>query len=183
MTDDPAASIDELSTLRRAAIDTSSIICMHAARRFAADRSEDETPTMLELVAGAIRLVTTRAVSDELRRGSSPIELPASVAIIESVPTTTRVGSQTDTEILAVAARRHCALITEDRRLIIAAEDDGVQTANAAWLLEMLLLRQIIDVDEHARLRDQLQDTARYSRWVRGAAEALHWEVRKSIGK
>jgi hypothetical protein len=156
---DPDATLEQLRTVRRAFIDTSSIIYSLKAG-------------ILETLTTAVEL---RTVPGVVREVGAPIHDIAVVA--DSNP-----GMSVDDQLIAAAEESAIPVISEDRKLLIKADDREVDTYNMLVMLELMLLRGDISLVEWDKARKRLLAAAHYSAWVVHAGQELHWAVRKEIG-
>jgi len=147
-----AAVADELDRLANAVIDTSTLVYCDACGAFPGLSSEISLHTVPQVVA---------------EYGSRP----AGVHILD-------MGSGTaDALVIACAAERAMAVLSEDRKLLLAAERSGVPFYNTLIMLALLLLRGRIDESEHQKMRASLIEAAHYSRRVLAYGDDLAWYI------
>lgn len=155
----PDSTLEQLRTVHHAFIDSSSIIYSGKAG-------------VLNLLCDTLKLQTVPGVVREV--GYS---IPG-IAVGPELESTMPV----DDQLLAAAAEAHQAVISEDRRLLIKADDGGLEGYNMLVMLELLLLRGHLSLSERGIARKRLLAAAHYSAWVVHAGQQLHWAVRKEVG-
>lgn len=163
MIDDPELTADQILALRRAVIDSSTLIYLHAAG-------------VLDHINGVLQLETTAGVADEVSRPPAGFTLPEWISIA-----TGSSGVTVDQSVLERALERGTALLSDDRKLLMAADDAKIPYYNAACVLQLLLLRRRLTIDSHDAAWARMMAAARYSPPVLAAARALHWEARKRL--
>lgn len=146
-----AAGLESLAT---ACIDASSIIIMEKAG-------------YLGLAVRALRLVTIPPVAREANGVLSP-----GIAVVES-GAASRAAPSNDAALVAEAADRRLAVISEDRKVLLAAQEHGLPYYNALMVLCLLLVRGLIGADGYDRFRDRLVGVARYAPRVLAYGDAL----------
>lgn len=156
---DPDLTLEQLRTVHRAFIDSSSIIYAGKAR-------------ILDLLCGSLELKTVAGVVGEV---GFPIPGISVGLEIDS-------GLSVDDQVLASAVEAHLAVISEDRKLLMKADEAGLDGYNMLVMLELLLLRGHISLPEWDIARKRLLAAAQYSAWVVHAGQQLHWAVRKEVG-
>ncbi len=156
---DPDFTLEQLRTVRCAFIDSSSIIYAEKAGT-------------LEILCGELQLQTVPGVVREVG-----IPIP-DISVAPEIDSSISV----DDQLLASAAEAHLAVISEDRKLLMKADDRGLAGYNMLVMLELLLLRGHISLAEWDRARKRLLAAAQYSSRVVHAGQQLHWAVRKEVG-
>jgi len=156
---DPDLTLESLRTVRHAFIDSSSII--YAGKS-----------GVLDVLCAELRLMTVPGVVREV--GYSIPDIAVGPENNPSLPV--------DDQLLAAAAEARQAVISEDRKLLMRADDCGLDGYNMLVMLELLLLRGQLSLSEWDIARKRLLAAAQYSAWVVHAGQELHWAVRKEIG-
>ena len=155
---DPESTLEQLRSLSRAAIDSSSVI--YAAKS-----------GLLDTLCTALELRTVPGVVNE-------VGYPLPLIRLEEKPE----GGSVDNQILACAAGARIPLISEDRKLLVKADEVGLECYNLLVVLELLLLRGHLSLVDWDCARKRLLASAQYSARVVHAGQLLHWTVRKEIG-
>ena len=156
---DPQKALRALSQLKRALIDTSSILYMQKAGYF-------------DLLAGTIKLYTIPEVMSEIRskpEGLSLIHLTGSHAL------------STDNMLITCALDRNLAMISEDKAILNAMRRAKAPYFNALMMLYLLLLSEKIDDSRYRRSLMALKRIARYSEKVWEFGDKIHTAVKLSI--
>jgi hypothetical protein len=157
-TDDYDTVIEGFGPLKAAVIDTSSIILCEKAG-------------FLPLLASVIELRTISSVALEYTaRGGV---FPPRLAVTEHLP------GPTDPAVLETALRMNLPLISEDRKLLLRADEAGLVYYNALVMLEFLLFKDAVGREGYKTHKISLSAEARYSPRVLAWAEGLHWSVVK----
>jgi hypothetical protein len=167
---DPEQTLEELRRLRSAVIDASTAIYSHDAG-------------FLSAAAVALRLTTTREVFAEVGRGERGFALPEGIRVgsVDEGAQVPPVGSAADRGVLTVAIQTRRALLSDDRKLLMAADRLRHPYYNALCLLELLLERGTLSETQHQACWDHLVEHARYSGPVLKAGRALHMAVVKQL--
>ena len=156
---DPDSTLEQLRTVDRAFIDSSSIIYAGKAG-------------VLEVLCGKLQLQTVPGVVREVGLPIPDISVGPEIDSSMSV----------DDQLIAAAGQARIPVISEDRKLLMKADDRGLDAYNMLVMLELLLLRGHIALAEWDIARKRLLAAAQYSAWVVHAGQQLHWAVRKEVG-
>ena len=156
---DPDSTLEQLRTVHRAVIDSSSIIYAEKAG-------------VLNLLCGTLQLQTVPGVVREVGFPLTDISVGPEID----------PGMPVDDQLLASATEAHLAVISEDRKLLMKADGGGLDAYNMLVMLELLLLRGHVSLGEWDVARKRLLAAAQYSAWVVHAGQQLHWAVRKEVG-
>lgn len=156
---DPQKALRALSQLKRALIDTSSILYVQKAGYF-------------DLLAGTIKLYTIPEVMSEVR------SRPEGLSLIH--PTGSHALS-TDKMLITCALDRNLAMISEDRAILKAMRRAKAPYFNALMMLNLLLLSEKIDDSRYRRFLVALKSIARYSQKVWEFGEKVHTAVELRI--
>lgn len=140
--------IDDFEVLEEVLIDACSIIYMHKAG-------------FLSTLALELRLSTIDEVISEIG-----IEVP----YIHVRMSPEEYGS-TDTKLLSLAVIERLPIISEDKGVLIAAQQHGLSYYNALMALNFLYYREAISEEEYEYYVHQLKSIARYSDFVYTYAE------------
>jgi hypothetical protein len=152
-------ALQAVSQLKRALIDTSSILYMQKAGYF-------------DLLAGTINLYTIPEVMSEIRskpKGLSLIRFPGSHAL------------STDKMLISCALDSNLAMISEDKAILNAMRRAKAPYFNALMMLNLLLLSEKIDDGRYRRFLRALKGIARYSETVWAFGEKVHTAVKLGI--
>lgn len=161
-------SIDGLRSLDGLVADTSSIIFANRAG------------FLLPLVQ-TVTLTAPPGVFDELR-GDIPDEAGLSqVRHIRDNETVYR-GYKVDAQVIVAAGQLQLPVLSDDLALLGRAEDQEIAGYTVRTMLELLLLREVIDLEAYTRFKRSLSELVRYAVPLYVAAEELHWQIRKEIG-
>ena len=134
----------ELERLKRAYIDSSSIIYMHKAGFYIP-------------LSTSMRLKTIPEVLDEI--GFSPENLEVIASPAEGI----RCSAATDVKLCHAAQFRNSALISDDRTILQWCRRQGTTYYNSYMMLILLRYRRRIGGEEFDRYEESLVKTARYS--------------------
>jgi hypothetical protein len=156
---DPDETLEQLRTVHSAFIDSSSVIYSVKAG-------------VLEVLTRALELQTVAGVVKEVGGRLDGISVVA-----DADP-----GLSVDDQLVAVAHHSGIPVISEDRKLLMKADDRDVDNYNVLVMLELMLLRGDVSLVEWDKARKRLLAAAHYSPWVVHAGGQLHWAVRKEIG-
>jgi hypothetical protein len=77
-----------------------------------------------------------------------------------------RQPGQMDLYALALAKHEQCPLLTGDRRLRIAAEQEHVEVRGTIWLVERLYETGIIDIDRMEQAYESMRHNGRRLPWT-----------------
>lgn len=151
-------TLDELRTLRRAVIDSSSIIYAEKAG-------------IIDTLVSAVELVTVVAVFNEVGH---------TIASIRALNGPNR--GAVDGQVVELAQAHGLPIISEDRKLLSRAAERDLHGYNMLVILELLLFRGLLRLPEWDNARKHLLAAAHYHPRVVHAGNELHWAVRKEIG-
>lgn len=88
-------------------------------------------------------------------------------------------ASRNDCFALALAAMQDCPLLTGDKALRKAAEAESVMVHGTVWLVEMMIKKQIITIDQARTAYRRMEAAGRRLPW--SVAEAILQELEKGI--
>jgi hypothetical protein len=145
----PAADVvARLSSLSSAIIDTSSLIYLSKIN-------------CLSLLAGSCKLLTIPDVVIEYGENISDI------AIID----VSMENGATDQKLIWICVTDKLTLISEDKKLLLDAEENNIPYFNSLMMLNFLLLKKKISLEEYAIMLEKLKTVARYGMdvWKFGA--------------
>lgn len=91
-------------------------------------------------------------------------------------------GYAVDAQVVVAARQMRLPALSDDLTLLGRAAEHGVPGYTARSMLELLLLRGAISMDNYRRFKRTLSSLVRYAVPLYIAAEELHWEIRKEIG-
>ena len=158
-------SVDGLRSLDALVSDTSSLI--HANR----------AGFLLPLVR-TVRLVAPPGVLDEL---GDRVADRATVLLIEHIPEDEALyrDYRADAQVVIAARQSGLPVLSDDLRLLARAAQHDIAGYTIRVMLELLLMRRVIDLESYTRFKRSLSGLVRYAvpLWV--AAEELHWQIRK----
>jgi hypothetical protein len=140
-----------LRNLKRAVADASSLIVM-------------EKSGFLGAAARVIELVTIPAVAREAGEAASGILLLNS-SVGETI--------KNDTALVATAASLGLPVISEDKKVLLAAERVGLPYYNAVMVLCGLLDRGRVSTADYASYRQKLASVSRYSKRILAYADSI----------
>ena len=152
------AEVAGLRALESAAVDASSLIVMNKSGFLGLAREE-------------LRLVTIGAVAREA--GSDALGI-TSFEVQGS-------GASNDAALVAFAAERGLPLISEDRKVLLAADRLGLPYYDALLVLCSLLARGRIDAEGYGDFRARLVGVSRYSPRVLSYGERLSTHIVKTL--
>jgi hypothetical protein len=154
---DPNRSAALLREVSAAAVDASSIIYMLKVG-------------MLDRLSFVVDLVTPAEVAAETGWPRLPLRtVPgASLRAGEALN-----GARPDDLLLALAGERGIALVSEDRELLMRAEERGIPYFNSLMMLILLADRGRCAMEEYLVFRRRLEDIGHYSAWVRSFADKV----------
>ena len=147
--DSPAIeAVSALSSLTSAIIDTSSLIYLTKIKCFS-------------LVAGSCKLVTIPDVVNEYGENISDI----------AVINVSMENGDTDQKLIRICVKDKLMLISEDKKLLLDAQENNIPYFNSLMMLNFLLLKKKIRQKEYASLLEKLKSVARYRKdvWEFGA--------------
>jgi len=137
----PNAILCAFEQLKKALIDTSSIIYVQKAGYF-------------DVLAGTIQLYSIPAVISESK---------THIAGVTLIPPSESPSLSTDQKLISCALENKLAMISEDKRILKAMRRARAPYYNALMMLNFLLFSQKIDDDGYRRYYSALENIARYS--------------------
>ena len=158
---DPQKALHTLSLLKKAMIDTSSILYMQKAGYF-------------DLLASTIKLYTIPEVMSEIRSEVEGMRLIA--------PSETHALSA-DKMLITCALDNNLAMISEDKAILSAMRRAKAPYFNALMMLNLLLLSDKIDDSLYRRFLMALKSIARYSEKVWEFGEKVHMAIKLKEAK
>jgi rRNA-processing protein FCF1 len=162
--------ITRFDTLKKAVIDTSSIIYMNKAGFF-------------EIVSRTLNLITIPEVFDELDRRDSkePWLKDVSAAVnCRDLPASRYPAPEaTDDKLLSLTQETGLPLVSEDGKLLMKCDRAGIPYYNSLMILLFLFYRKSIDEVEYDRVKRRLLTHARYSKRVLAFEREVFMEVLK----
>jgi hypothetical protein len=161
-------SIAGLRSLEGLVADTSSLIYANKAG------------FLLPLVQ-TVKLTSPPGVFDELQ-GKIPAE--SGIGLVRRIENNEAVyqGYKVDAQVIVAAGQLHLPVLSDDLSLLGRAEEHEIAGFTIRAMLELLLLREKIDLETYTRFKRSLSDIVRYAVPLYLAAEELHWQIRKEIG-
>jgi hypothetical protein len=132
--------VARLSSLSSAIIDTSSLIYLSKIN-------------CLSLLVGSCKLFTIPEVVDEYGENISDI------AIID-VPGEKEDADQT---LIRICVTDKLMLISEDKKVLLDAQENNIPYFNSLMMLNFLLLKKKISREDYATMLEKLKTVARYS--------------------
>jgi len=163
--ENPARELAAFERLRRCLIDSSSAICMQKAG-------------FLTLLCETIELATIPEVVAE----TGFDDLPALVLTASSSEKKAYAAEKSPTvdELLVEqAVTLRLPVITEDRKMMLRLDREGVPFFNALMMLHLLLYRGKLDLPTHTARFDRLLAVSRYSDRVRAYGDEVLQAVLK----
>ena len=145
--------IGKLGRIVRVAIDASSIIYLSKSNA-------------LNVLAESVQLTTVQQVVMEAGLSSLPVD-------VAEIQDDVASSSDADTAILRCAEEKKIPVLSEDRKLLLRAENRGIPYYNSLMMIALLVLRGSIANDEIALLRDRLVEVAHYSRRILEYGDSL----------
>ena len=145
----------EFQELKEAIVDASSIIYMKKAGFF------DELADCLELYS--LKEIIKETGFDDIK-----------IHLIQD-------GSQSllnDEKLIGCALRQKVPVISEDKKILMQIEKEGIPCFNALMMLHFLLFKKKIDVETHSIYLNRLKRIARYSDYVIEFGEEVYKEIR-----
>ncbi len=133
--------LSKLKTLRRAVIDSSTLIYLSKLE-------------LLEYVTKEVDLIIPSAVFREI--GSSGIEGVQVVPPVEA-------QMKADAQVVALARRLGCAVCSDDKKILLNARKQGADYFNTLMLILLLKVRKRLTTDETEKKLLQLKRLARYN--------------------
>ena len=156
---DPHATVRALSELKKALIDSSSIIYMQKAGYF-------------DLLVSTIKLYTIQEVISEIRSKAEGLKL---------IHTSGLHSYSTDRVLITCALDHRLAMISEDKQILSAMQRAKAPYYNALMMLNLMLVSQKIDDGGYRCFLEELKSFARYSDTVWEFGERVHAAVELSI--
>ena len=170
MTDDSLQhlSVDGLRSLESLVCDTSSIIFANKAG-------------FLLPLAETVSLTAPPGVFDEL---GQDIAQEAGLALVRRLSDRESIyrGYKVDAQVIVAARELGLPVLSDDLTLLGRAAENEIAGYTIRTMLELLLLREKIDLEAYRRFKRTLSDLVRYAVPLYVAAEELHWQIRKEIG-
>jgi len=152
----PDKILRALSLLKKAIIDTSSILYIQKAGYF-------------DVLSSTIQLYSIPEVISEVKTPVSGLTLiPHSGSLLQS----------TDRVLIACALKNKLAMISEDKRILMAMHHAQAPYFNALMMLNFLLLVHRIDDDGYQSYYSALKHIARYSEAVWEFGEKIYTAVK-----
>jgi len=159
--------LEQLRALTTVLADTSSLIYL-------------DKLSLLKLLSREIKLITIEEVASEFGFGPPhrlQVTILAGLSQSQDYP-----KLNTDRKLIAQAiAGKHC-LLSDDRRILRAAIDMGLQAHCAIMMVLLLHFRGLIDLPAYEKARNQLADWARYDRRLISYADELCFMFGKFFG-
>ncbi|MFP4564684.1 MAG: hypothetical protein ACLFRY_15390 [Spirochaetia bacterium] len=87
----------------------------------------------------------------------------------------------TDSILLRCAVDEELPVVSEDRKILLSAEEQGLPYFNALMMLNFLFFKRKITLGEHTRFFRRLLETARYTRRILTYSRELFLEIRKGL--
>lgn len=136
--------IRKLKNLEMAIIDSSSLIYL-------------EKLDLLDTASRTIRLFVPATVFDEIN---------FNVSRIRKVECQEEKHSSTDKQVLTLAKRMHCPLISEDKKILQKARREGLDYFNTLMVILLLYLRRLLSKQATEEKWKQLKQIAWYEDWI-----------------
>jgi hypothetical protein len=161
-------SVDGLRSLEELVTDTSSLIFANAAG------------FLLPLVQ-TVRLVAPPGVFSEL---DGRIPAASGLGEVKRIPDVEAIyeGYKVDAQVIVAAGQANIPILSDDLTLLGRAAEQEIAGYTVRAMLELLLLRERIDIPTYGRFKRALSSLVRYAVPLYLAAEELHWQIRKEIG-
>jgi len=150
--------LQALSQLKKAIIDTSSILYIQKAGYFDVLNRAVQLYSIPEVIAEMNTRVTGLTI---IRNSESRSSLP------------------TDQKLIACALENRLTMIAEDRQILMAIQGAKAPYYNALMMLNLLLLSQKIDDNGYQRHLEALKKFARYSETVWEFGENIYKETKE----
>lgn len=87
-----------------------------------------------------------------------------------------RKTSRNDCFALALARNRHCPLLTGDRELTKAAQQEAVPAHGTIWLVETMIENQLLSIRQACTAYQQMQSAGRRLPWKKAEARLQNME-------
>lgn len=87
----------------------------------------------------------------------------------------------TDAILIRCAVREELPVLSEDRKILLAAEGRNLVYFNALMMLNFLLFSRKIPLPEHTRYFNRLLESARYTPRILAYSRELFWEIRREL--
>ena len=161
-------SVAGLRSLEALVTDTSSLIFANKAG-------------FLMPLAETVTLTAPPGVFGELRE---KIPLEAGLGLVHHIQDNESLyeGYTVDAQVVVAAGQLQLPILSDDLRLLSRAAEHEIAGYTIRAMLELLLLREKIDLETYTRFKRSLSDLVRYAVPLYVAAEELHWQIRKEIG-
>ncbi|MDY6836551.1 MAG: hypothetical protein SWH78_01135 [Thermodesulfobacteriota bacterium] len=144
----------QFRSLSKALIDASSIIYMHKAGFF-----EELTRT--------VTLYAPQEMLDEAGFEGLPI----------SVVTCHADRMTNDHKLVACALERRLPVISEDKKVLLSMEREGIAYFNSLMMLHFLLFKRVIDAETHAAYFHKLTSSAWYSNQILEFGKTVYYSI------
>lgn len=135
---------DKFRNLKRAFIDTSSIIYLNKI---------DQYSNLIDI----LKLVTIPDVVDECG-------FPVEHENLEIVVFNSRATDTTDERILGGASRLRLPVISDDKKLLLKSREAGLDCFNSAMMIHFLFFKDRLDSKSASRALNSLNSVARYQK-------------------
>ena len=161
-------SVDGLRSLDGLVADSSSIIYANKAG-------------FLLPLAKTVTLTAPPGVFDEL---ADRIPHEAGLGLVERIRDNEAVyhGYKVDAQVIVAAGQMQLPVLSDDLGLLGRAAEREIAGYTIRAMLELLLLRERVDLETYTRFKRSLSELVRYAVPLYVAAEELHWQIRKEIG-
>lgn len=132
-------------------------------------------------LAETVKLTAPPGVFQELQ---GKIPRAAGLNLVEHIRDNEFVykGYKVDAQVVAAAGQLSLPVLSDDLRLLDRAAEHEIAGYTIRAMLELLLLREKIDLETYSRFKRSLSELVRYAVPLYVAAEELHWQIRKEIG-
>ena len=91
-------------------------------------------------------------------------------------------GYQVDAQVIVAASQTKLPVLSDDLTLLGRAADREIAGYTIRAMLELLLLRERVDLETYTGFKRSLAQLVHYAVPLYVAAEELHWQIRKEIG-
>ncbi|MFW6291729.1 MAG: hypothetical protein ACOC7V_05315, partial [Spirochaetota bacterium] len=91
-------------------------------------------------------------------------------------------GYKVDAQVIVAAGQMQLPVLSDDLDLLGRAAEHEIAGYTVRAMLELLLLRERVDLETYTRFKRSLSELVRYAVPLYLAAEELHWQIRKEIG-
>jgi hypothetical protein len=90
-------------------------------------------------------------------------------------------AQDTDSILIRCAVDGNLPIVSEDRKILLAAERHGLPYFNALMMLNFLLFKREISLPEHGVSFRRLLLSARYAPRILAYSRELFWEIRREL--